>query len=123
MTLVIELEGLELHGYHGVLPEERRDGQRFLVDVTVEPVAGTAGASDRLVDTVDYRAVVAVVQEVFDAERYRLLEALTTAIADELVRALPLRSARVRVRKPEVRLAVPVEHSAVVVERLSEPGP
>jgi 7,8-dihydroneopterin aldolase/epimerase/oxygenase len=121
MTLVIELEGLELHGYHGVLPEERRDGQRFLVDVAVEPLEATAGATDRLADAVDYRQVVAVVQQVFDAERYGLLEALTDSIADELLRVLPLRWVRVRVRKPEVRLALPVGHSAVVVERVSEP--
>ncbi len=123
MTLVIELIGLELHGYHGVLEEERRDGQRFLVDVEVEPEEATAGETDRLADAVDYRRVVAVVQSVFEATPYQLLEALATAIADELVHLLPVQRARVRVRKPAVQLAVPVEHSAVVVERFSEPGP
>ena len=36
MTLAIELQGLELWGYHGVLEEERRDGQRFLLLKGVE---------------------------------------------------------------------------------------
>ncbi|MGB9805063.1 dihydroneopterin aldolase, partial [Desulfofundulus sp.] len=27
------LKGMEFYGYHGVLPEERRMGQRFIVDV------------------------------------------------------------------------------------------
>lgn len=123
MTLAIELVGLELHGYHGVLEEERRDGQRFLVDVEVEPIGAAAGETDRLADAVDYRRIVVVVQQVFDATAYQLLEALTTAIAEELVRSLPVRRVRVRVRKPEVQLAVPVEHSAVVVELVSEPAP
>ena len=30
--MTIELHGIVLHGLHGVLDEERRDGQRFLVD-------------------------------------------------------------------------------------------
>ena len=29
----LELHGLELHGRHGVLPEEREAGQRFLFDL------------------------------------------------------------------------------------------
>ena len=31
----IELRGLTFRGNHGVFPEERRDGQDFVVDVTV----------------------------------------------------------------------------------------
>jgi len=32
----IELKGLRVRGYHGVHPEERRDGQLFGIDVTIE---------------------------------------------------------------------------------------
>ena len=31
--VVIDVEGLELQGFHGVLEEERHSGQRFLFDV------------------------------------------------------------------------------------------
>jgi dihydroneopterin aldolase len=34
--VTIELYGLELHGFHGVLEEEREQGQRFLVDLELE---------------------------------------------------------------------------------------
>ena len=117
MTLAIELQGLELWGHHGVLEEERRDGQRFLVDVELEPRHATAATSDAIEDAVDYRRVVAVVQEVSDGTTFHLLEALAAAIADELVRRLTVTRVRVRVRKPDARLALPVEHAAVVVER------
>src|SRR5439155_6459340 len=59
MTTTIELAGLELHGYHGVLEEERRDGQRFLFDVCVDLAAPPAG--DHLESTVDYRKLAACV--------------------------------------------------------------
>jgi dihydroneopterin aldolase len=115
--MTIELAGLELHGFHGVLEEERREGQRFLVDVWLEPLDDTAGTTDRIEDAVDYRDVVELVREVSDARAYHLLEAFAAALADTLVERLPLARARVRVRKPDVRLALPVEHAAVVAER------
>ena len=118
--MTIELHGLELHGFHGVLDEERRDGQRFLVDLWLEPRDERAAASDRIEDAVDYRDVVALVQEISDGRSFHLLEALADALAAALLGRLPLARARVRVRKPDVRLALPVEHAAVVVERVSE---
>jgi dihydroneopterin aldolase len=115
--MTIELLGLELHGRHGVLEEERRRGQRFLVDVWLEPAGEGGAASDRIEDAVDYRDVVELVREVSDGRAYQLLEAFATALADALISRLPVAAARVRVRKPDVRLALPVEHAAVVVER------
>jgi dihydroneopterin aldolase len=115
--MTIELAGLELHGFHGVLEEERRAGQRFLVDVWLEPLDDTAGTTDRIEDAVDYRDVVELVREASDARAYHLLEAFAAALADTLVERLPLARARVRVRKPDVRLALPIEHAAVVAER------
>ncbi len=56
-------------------------------------------------------------QAVSDGRAYNLLEALAADVADELVRRLPVRRVRVRVCKPDVSLAVPVEHAAVVVVR------
>ena len=81
MTLTIELSGLELHGFHGVDEDERRDGQRFLFDLWLD-VPDTAARSDRIEDAVDYREVVATVREVSDGRRYQLLEALSTAVAE-----------------------------------------
>jgi 7,8-dihydroneopterin aldolase/epimerase/oxygenase len=115
--VTIELQGIELHAFHGVLDDERREGQRFLVDLELEPVDTTAASTDRIEDAVDYRDVVAAVMEVSDGHAYHLLEALATALADALVARFPLRRARVRVRKPDVVLPRPVEHAAVVVER------
>ena len=111
----IELRGIELHGYHGALEEERKRGQRFLFDIELE--VGEAGASDRLEDAVDYREVVACVREVSDAHAYRLLEGLATALADELAARFPVVEASVRVRKPDVVLDPPVEYAAVSVAR------
>ena len=103
--------------FHGVLEHERPEGQRFLVDLELDARGQTAATSDRIEDAVDYRDVVAAVVEVSEARAYHLLEALATALADALLAAFPLARVRVRVRKPDVVLARPVDHAAVVVER------
>jgi dihydroneopterin aldolase len=115
MTVTIELAGLEVFGHHGAEEEERERGQRFLVDVWAELPQRPAG--DRLEETVDYRDVVGCVREAFEREQVQLLETLAGCLADALLARFPLERVRVRVRKPEVQLEVPVDHSAVVVER------
>jgi dihydroneopterin aldolase len=113
---VIEVHGFELFAHHGVGEEERERGQRFLFDLDL--VADEAGArTDALSDTVDYRDVVACVRAVSDGRRFALLEALAAAVADALLARFALRRVRVRVRKPDVRLDAPVEHTAATVER------
>jgi dihydroneopterin aldolase len=111
VSVLVEIVGLELHGRHGALESERREGQRFLFDVELEldlPGAET----DELADTVDYREVVACIREISDGRSFTLLEALATTLAGTLVERFPVTQARVRVRKPDVDLGAPVDHAA-----------
>ena len=115
--MTIELHGILLHGFHGVLEHERRDGQRFLVDVDLDLEHEQASRTDQLEDAVDYREVVSRVRAISDARAYQLLEAFAAAVADALVAEFPVTAVRVRVRKPDVVLDPPVEFAAVAVER------
>ena len=115
--MTIELQGILLHGYHGVLDEERRDGQRFIVDVALDLEHEQAARTDEIEEAVDYRQVVARVREISDARAYHLLEAFSAALADALLEDFPVSAVRVRVRKPDVVLDPPVEFAAVSVER------
>jgi 7,8-dihydroneopterin aldolase/epimerase/oxygenase len=111
----LELRGLHVFGYHGVEEEEQRLGQLFLYDVEME--VGDRGANDSIDEAVDYREVARTIRAVSD-RRFALLEALAAAVADALLERFPLERARVRVRKPQVRLAAPVEYAAASVERV-----
>jgi dihydroneopterin aldolase len=108
----IELTGIELQGFHGVLDDERRQGQRFRFDVVVELAEP---AEDDIDAAVDYRDLVACVREVSDGQAFQLLETLAAAVADELRRRFPLERAQVRVGKPDLELEG--GQAAVVVER------
>jgi dihydroneopterin aldolase len=113
----IELQGLVVFGHHGYLEEERRLGQRFLVDLWVD-VHGEATETDRIEDTVDYRRLATLVREVFSGPERLLLEGLAGAIVDGILDGYPaVEHAKVRVRKPDVVLDPPVDHAAVIVER------
>ncbi len=115
--MTIELYGLVVFGRHGYLEEERRVGQRFLVDLWAE-LDEDATRSDELEETVDYRRLAELVKEVFGGQSRLLLEGLAGAIADGAIERFPqVRSVRVRVRKPDVVLDPTVEHAAVIVER------
>jgi 7,8-dihydroneopterin aldolase/epimerase/oxygenase len=114
MSVLVELAGLEIPGRHGATPEEHERDQPFLYDLELELQEPKA---DRLEETVDYRKVVELVREVSASEERQLLEALAAAVADALMERFPLERARVRVRKPEVRLEAPVDWTAASVER------
>jgi len=115
--VVIELEGLEVRGFHGVDVREQTEGQPFVYDVRL--IAHDAAIrSDQLADTVDYTKVVACILEVSEGKRFNLIEALAAAVADELIARFPVSRATVRVRKPEVQLAAPVTFAAATVERV-----
>ena len=99
--IVVELRGLRLFGRHGVHAHEKENGQDFLFDVDLQ--VGDRGASDRLEDAVDYRAVARAVAAVSDARSYDLLEALATAVGDDLLERFAAERVVVRVVKPAVK--------------------
>ena len=115
--MTIELHGILLHAFHGVLEAERRDGQRFLVDVELDLEHERAALSDSIADAVDYRGIVERVRQISDETSYHLLEAFAAALGDALLLEWPVTAVRVRVRKPDVVLDPPVEFAAVSVER------
>jgi len=108
----IELTGIELRGFHGVLDDERSEGQRFRFDVAVDVAEP---AQDDIAAAVDYRDLVACVREVSDGTAFQLLETLAAAVADELKRRFPVERAVVRVGKPDLELDG--GHATVTAER------
>jgi dihydroneopterin aldolase len=109
--MIVEIHGLEVFGRHGVGEAERRDGQPFLFDVTLDLAEP---AEDSLDATVDYRSVRDAVRAVSDARSYKLLESLAAETADAVVARFAVASATVRVRKPGVAWA---EWTAATVSR------
>jgi len=113
---LIEIRGLRVFAYHGVLDEERSQGQTFVIDVWLEPPPSPAGETDDLADAVNYAAVADRVVELAQGGPYRLLERLAALIADDLVARFGVARARVRVAKPDVPIPHPLDEVAVTAE-------
>jgi dihydroneopterin aldolase len=111
--VILELHGLEVFGRHGVLPEEKLDGQTFVYDVELEIEEPPA---DRIDVAIDYRMVADCVQEVSDSGPFELIETLATAVAEALIARLDVSGVRVRVRKPRP-VGIAAEWSAATADR------
>lgn len=116
----IILQGLQLHGYHGVLDAEREFGQPFLIDLELFLDLEPAGREDDLGLTVDYSTVFAVVRKAFQAHRYRLIEAVAAAVAAAVLNDFPVDEVRVRVQKPHAPVRDKFKYLAVEITRRRE---
>lgn len=113
----ILMRGLAFYGYHGVMPEENRLGQRFIVDIDLSVALGDAGRTDDLTKTVDYGAVLADVRGIVEGPAFKLVETLAERIAATILDRHPVDAVRVRVRKPDVPLAATLEFVGVEITR------
>ena len=59
----ITLEGIEFFAYHGYYQEERKTGNRYSVDISVEANLEQAAEEDSLKETVNYEKLYRMVSE------------------------------------------------------------
>ena len=120
----ILLKGMVFHGYHGTLPAERELGQPFVVDVELRLDLRPAGLSDDLTRSVDYAEVHRRAKEIVEGPPVNLTETLAERIAAAILENHPpIKAARVKVAKPNVRLNDTVlAGSAVEILRRREFG-
>ena len=71
--LGIRIEGIEVFAFHGVLPEEKAQGQEFVFDVELVPNSDRACDTDKLDDAVDYGAITEAVVAIATAEPVDLI--------------------------------------------------
>jgi dihydroneopterin aldolase len=109
----ILVEGLEILGVHGVLPEEQTRAQPFRVDLELEVDLGPAGHSDDLGDTIDYGAVIDAVVRIVESERHQLLERLAARIATACREDARVTGVTVTVLKLRPPVPAVVEHVGV----------
>lgn len=96
----INLEGMEFFGYHGVIPEENKLGQRFIVDVCMYLDLRKAGKRDDLTETVNYAEVYHKVKAIVEGKPVKLIETLADRIAAAILCSDLVSSVQVTVSKP-----------------------
>src|SRR2546428_14089448 len=117
MTDRLVLSGMRFFAYHGVLPEERAQGQEFLVDVELEADLQNSARRDALELTGDYRRAYEIGKTVMEGEPQNLIETLAESIAAKVLGLARVTAVTVRVRKPQGPPPGPPDDSSVGTKR------
>ncbi|KNA21714.1 hypothetical protein SOVF_038560 [Spinacia oleracea] len=112
------LRGLKFHGFHGVKPEEKTLGQKFVVDVDAWMDLRKAGISDCLSDTISYSEIYRIVKEVVEGTSRDLLECVAHQIASTTFIKFPqISDVRVEVKKPHVAVHGQIDYLGIEIFR------
>jgi 7,8-dihydroneopterin aldolase/epimerase/oxygenase len=113
----ITLTGIRGYGYHGVFPEERQQGQPFVIDLSCELDLSAAATNDDLGRTIDYGRLAQAVVDDVERDPLNLIEALAERIAGTCLGFEAVQRVEVTVHKPNAPIAVPVADVAVSLTR------
>ena len=113
----LSITGIECYAHHGVFDFERRDGQVFVIDLTLGLDTRAAAASDDVRDTVDYGTLVAAVKAACERDPVNLVETLAARIADLVVTQHRVEWARVTVHKPDAPIDATYSDVALTITR------
>jgi dihydroneopterin aldolase len=113
----IELRGLRVRGHHGVFEHEKRDGQDFVVDVTVWMDLARAAASDDLADTLHYGELAERAAAIVAGEPCDLIETVSARIADDVLTDPRVQAVEVVLHKPQAPIPLEFADVAVVARR------
>lgn len=113
----ITLTGVRAFGHHGVYADEKRDGQEFVVDVTLRLPLHLAAATDDVSDTVHYGELAERIVDIVEGEPADLLETVAQRIADDVLADPRVESVTVTVHKPAAPITVPFGDVAVTIRR------
>ena len=118
----LAVRGIEAFGHHGVLDCERRDGQRFLVDLVLEVDTRAAASSDELRDTVDYGTLVAQVKQGVESDPVDLIETLAARLVAICLGSSRVCAAEVTVHKPDAPVEATFADVSLTIHRTRNPS-
>lgn len=114
----IYINNLEFIGFHGVFPEEKKLGQKFLVSLELIVDTREAGKTGDLTKSVHYGLVAQDVERVFLEKSIDLIETCAENIAEMVLKKYELvKEIKVTVKKPWAPLQMHFENVAVEISR------
>ena len=96
----IHILDLKLRCIVGVFPEERREKQDVILNLTLHADLRKAGSSDDLADTVDYKTIKKKVIALVEASSYQLVERLAERVAEVCLEDRRVKKVEVFLEKP-----------------------
>lgn len=109
MKFKVSLINIKLYGFHGVFSNERKNGQKFELDVEYIYENKKSHINDDISNVIDYSEVLDLIVEVFNKKKWNLLETLAEEIKFTLMREFSMLDCSIKIRKPEVKLQYNVD--------------
>lgn len=113
----IALSGLKVRGKHGVFEHEKRDGQDFLVDITLWLDLGEAAAGDDLTRTVHYGELAKQAADIVAGPARDLIETVAAEIADSIMDDQKVIATEVTIHKPDAPIPLDFADVEVTIRR------
>ncbi len=119
MPDTILLEGIQVPAALGVTAAERSMRRPVRLDLEVEADVAKAGRSDRIGDTLHYKRIFDLVEDVATNQEHKLVEALGNRIARAVLEKFGADAVTVTVRKPTPMAGV-IQYAGVRIRRTRE---
>lgn len=114
----IKLKNLRFYGYHGVLEEENKIGQKFIVDLDLLTDLKKPGQSDDVEDTINYALVYDIVRRIVENEQFNLIEKLAQEIVNEIFQSFEkVLEIEIEIKKPEAPVKGIYDYFSVQLRR------
>lgn len=113
----LALTGLRVTGHHGVLEQERQDGQEFVVDVQLGLDTRRAATTDDLTDTVHYGDLAERLHAAVATDPVDLIETLAQRLADVCLAETLVDWVDVTVHKPHAPIQVAFDDVSLTIHR------
>ncbi|MCC2671518.1 MAG: dihydroneopterin aldolase [Armatimonadetes bacterium] len=111
----IRIEGIELHGFHGVPAAEREVGHRYRIDAVLELDLRAAARADDVAETVDYGEVARVIIGVGTGPSVQLVETLAERMAEQVLARFP-RVQAIELEVAKIHPPVALQFHAAVIQ-------
>ena len=118
----ITLTGLRASAFHGVLEQERRTGQVFIIDAVVYLDLAAAAATDDLDQTIHYGELAEEIVSAVESDPVDLIETVAERVAQVVLAHKAATATTVTVHKPSAPISVPFEDVSVTITRTATIG-
>lgn len=114
----IKITGLKIFAHHGVLPEEKKNGQDFYINARLFYSMKQPGKTDDLNDAINYAQVCAFMTETFTAQSFDLIEAAAEHLCHAvLLEFSVLQKIELELCKPHAPIGLPFTDVSVNMTR------
>lgn len=116
---ILKITGVKAFGYHGLLAEEHKNSQEFIVDVSLGTQTKKAGLSDNIQHSIDYVDIVSIIINHIEGKSVMLIEALAENISQNILKIFKPKFVEVTVHKPYAPVGYQFKDISLTIHRES----